>query len=77
MSDATLLPTKFKDVTPSDSASLGNCIGLYVGGAGTVVVKGANDVQATFTVPAGATLSGRFSRVMAASTATGIVALLQ
>lgn len=74
--DATLLPTKYANVTPSDTTVIAPCIGLFVGGAGNVVATGSDDNQATFAVAAGQVLPGRFKRVMAASTATGIVALI-
>ena len=75
MSDLTLIPSKFKPVTASDTAPVGATLGLYVGGAGSVVVKGEDDIQATFVCQAGQYLVGRFALVMAATTATNIVAL--
>jgi hypothetical protein len=49
--------------------------GIYVGGAGTVVVGGQNGVDVTFTVPAGAVLPVEALYIRATSTATGMVAL--
>lgn len=75
MSDPTLIPSNYANVTPSDTTPLGATLGLYVGVSGAVVVMGANGTQATFQALAGQYLSGRFQRVMAASTASSIVAL--
>lgn len=65
-------------VTPSDSTPV-TCGAIYVGGTGTLVVKHtANDTAVTYTaVPAGTTLWLKLNggRIMAASTATSIVAL--
>lgn len=63
-------------VTPSDSTEI-NCRALYVGGAGNVVVQMPNrDVSITFSgVLAGTILPVSARRVMAATTATNIVAL--
>lgn len=79
MADSTLIPANFADVTPSDTVPLpGRTIGLYVGVAGDVIVKGADGVQATLTVAsAGSYLTGRFRMVMAATSASGIVAQLE
>lgn len=71
----SLIPRTFSDVVPSDTVPIGPTIGLYIGGEGTVVAKGENGVQGTFIVSSGQYLSGSFTYVMAASTATGIVAL--
>ena len=76
MSDLTLIPTKYKPVTKSDTVPVGATMGLYVGGAGDVTVKGDDGVEATFACQSGQYLSGRFCFVMATgTTATGIVAL--
>ena len=63
-------------VTPSDSTEI-NCRALYVGGAGTVVVQlPSRGVSLTFAgVLAGTILPVSARRVMAATTATNIVAL--
>ena len=64
-------------VTPSDSTELGPCRALYVGGAGNVVVwmPGRSDNITFLAVPAGTILPVMARRVMAATTATNIVAL--
>ena len=59
-------------VTPSDSTVLQGVRALVIGGAGTVVGT-INGVAVTYTVVAGQTLNGVFTKVAAASTATGIV----
>jgi hypothetical protein len=61
-------------VTPSD-ATLYNFSGLYVEGAGTVVIEYYDDTTDTFDVPAFSFIPAVGKRVMAASTATGIHAL--
>ena len=76
MSDLTLIPTKFADVVPSDTAPVNANLGLFIGTAGVVKAAGADGVVATFTASAGQYLTGRFHRVLATgTTATGIVAL--
>ena len=70
-----LIPTKYFPITPSDTVPVNTGLGLYVGNEGNVVVAGVDGVQATFIASAGQYLSGRFHRVMAASTATGLVGL--
>ena len=75
--DQTLIPSKFFDVTPSDTARIGPTIGLYVGGAGTVKAAGVDGVVATYVCQAGQYLTGSFDKVMATNTtATSIVALV-
>ena len=75
MSDLTLVPRRFVDVTPSDSATVNVTLGLYVGTSGTVKAAGEDGVVATFQTAAGQYIQGRFSRVLATgTTATGIVA---
>jgi len=62
-------------VTPSDSTLL-NCVALYVGGTGNVVIDTVANTNVTFSaVPGGTTLWIKALRVKAASTATNIVAL--
>ena len=76
MSDISLIPTSFFDVTPSDTAPVSTTLGLYIGTAGILKLAGVNGIVATFKVNDGQYLTGRFHRVMATgSTATGIVAL--
>lgn len=76
--DAMLVPKNAAAVTKSDTTLLpDDNVGLYVGGAGDVVVDmagGATDI--TFkAVPVGTTLRGEFKRVKAATTATLILVL--
>lgn len=63
-------------VTPSDSTEL-DCRALYVGGAGNVVLQmpGRSETVTFLSVPAGTFMPVSARRVMAATTATGIVAL--
>ena len=75
MSDSTLIPTKFRPVTKSNSGGLGNTIGLFVGTGGDLIVTGEDDVQATLKVTSGSTVSGKFKTVRTESTAADIVAL--
>jgi hypothetical protein len=75
MSDPTLIPSNYANVTPSDTTPVSASLGLYIGVSGSVVVMGANGVQATFQALAGQYLSGKFYKVMAATTASSIVAL--
>lgn len=63
-------------ITPADSALATVPDAVYVGGAGTVVARGSNATDATFTVAAGAILPIRPTQIRAASTATGIVGLV-
>lgn len=67
---------KLTAVTPSDTTVLTGCRGLWIGGAGNVSVIACNDTSAvTLVVPAGTLLPIFVSKVMAATTATSIVAL--
>jgi hypothetical protein len=77
MAPGSVAPSAFAAVTPSDSTVLPvGMQSLWVGGAGNLVVKGLDGVTATFTaVPAGTLVRGQFTRVMAATTATNIVAM--
>jgi|TARA_R110000822_G_scaffold120614_1_gene254086 hypothetical protein len=63
-------------VTASDSTDLTGCRALWVGGTGNLVVKGVDNASAvTIVIPAAGVLIPIFaSRVMAATTATSIVA---
>lgn len=65
------------NVTKSDTTKLSaDCIGLWVGGAGNVAVTMWDGSTATFSsVPAGTLLPISPMLVMAATTATNIVAL--
>lgn len=66
-------------VTKSDATDLTALAtkGLRIGGSGTLVYRlvGAPTVDVTETVQPGQFVEGRFTRVMAATTATGITAL--
>lgn len=64
-------------VTPSDTAALpAGCKGLWIGGAGNVVVTMWDGTTATFSaVPAGTSLPVSPKLVKAATTATLIIAL--
>lgn len=64
-------------VTPHASNPLpdGACRSLWVGGAGTLVVRGVNDDADTTLINASGWMMIRVSHVRAASTATGIVAV--
>ena len=71
------VPGHWVAVTPSDATDLTGCISLYVGGTGAVAVRtvGAPATTVTFSgVGAGAFIPGTFTRVMAATTATLILA---
>lgn len=77
MSDAVSMPTTLAydaiPITPNDDTVL-NCAGLYIGGTGSVIVRGRSGTSVTFAgVPAGTILPINVNRVMAASTATSIV----
>lgn len=77
MADYTLIPSRFAAVTPSDTANLTRCIGLYCGGGGNVQVSGDDEVAAIFSVSAGQYLTGKFRKVWSTNTtATGLVALI-
>ena len=74
--DATLIPTKFANVTKSDTVPVNAALGLYIGTGGDVTVKGADGVSAKFVAGAGSYLTGRFHMVMSTgTTASDIVAL--
>lgn len=67
------IPTNAAAVTPSDTADNFG-VALYVGGAGNVVLKTEAGQTVIWTaVPAGTTIVQRFTNVMAATTATGLV----
>lgn len=67
---------KLTAVTPSDTTVLTGVRALWVGGAGNVSVIACNDTAAvTLTVPAGTLLPIFAIKVMAATTATNIVAM--
>ena len=75
MMDASGIPGNAAAVTPSDATVL-NCLGLYVGGAGNVVVETQNGATVTFSsVPAGSWIWMQINKVKAATAATNIVAV--
>jgi hypothetical protein len=66
---------KLTAVTPSNTTVLTGVRALWVGGAGSVSVIACNDTSAvSLTVPAGTLLPIFAKQVMAATTATNIVA---
>ena len=73
MSLNSQIPSKAAAVTPSDATEIfGHA--LYVGGAGNVVLFTEGGDTVTFAnVPAGTTIVQRFTKVMAATTATSLV----
>lgn len=77
--DLTNPACKAADVTKSDTTDLSGSRAIFVGGAGTLVVKMLNEEKDTDTVsfecPAGILLPIRVKRVMAATDASLIVAL--
>jgi hypothetical protein len=70
------LATSAFAITPSDTTRI-NASAVYAGAAGTVIIEpvGNPGSAITFTVPAGGYVLCQCSRVMAASTATGLVGL--
>ena len=77
-SDSLLAPpTKATAITASDATDLTTIapIGITIGVGGTLVARfaGAPTTSVTMTVQAGQFVYGQFVRVMAATTATGIV----
>lgn len=62
-------------ITPNDSTVI-YADALFVCGAGTVVCQDRDGTQVTYTVGAGAQIPVNITKVMAASSATGIVGLL-
>jgi hypothetical protein len=62
-------------VTKSDATILTGVKGLFIGGAGDVVLTDQNGTDATFTCVAGQLLPVSPKHVKAATTATAIVAL--
>jgi hypothetical protein len=69
---------KVAAVTASDATDLTGARALYIGGGGDVAVRCINSSGTTVTftaVPGGSILPIRVTRVMAATTATNIVAI--
>lgn len=63
-------------ITPADSNLATVPDVIYVGGAGTVVARGDDGNDATFTATAGSILPIRPAQVRASSTATGLIGLV-
>jgi len=61
-------------VTPSDATVLNPTDAVWVGGAGDLVVVTESGASVTFAVQAGTLLPLSVTKVMAATTATGILA---
>lgn len=68
--------TSWFSITPADTNLATVPDAIYVGGAGTVIAKGSNGTDATFTAAAGQILPIRPTQVRAGSTASGIVGLV-
>lgn len=67
--------TYFKSITPSDSTVFDQCDAVYIGGAGNLVADNGAGVSVTFAVTDGQVLPIKTTKILAATTATGIVAL--
>ena len=69
-------PSNYKDITKSDTVKLDPpADGLFVGGAGVAVIKGADGVVGTFLCQAGQIIPGTICYVMSTdTTATNFVA---
>lgn len=76
MSESVAPAVRYAAVTPSDTTVVG-CRGIYVAGTGTLVLQAYDGAASvTFTdVAAGVEHALSAYRIMAASSATGIVAL--
>ena len=72
MSLNSQIPSNAAAVTPSDTAD-NYGVALYVGGGGNVVLKTEAGQTTTFVAIAGTTIVQRFTKVMAATTATNLV----
>jgi hypothetical protein len=73
MSLNSQIPAYAASVVPSDTES-NSGVALYVGGAGNVVLQTEAGQTVTFTAAsAGLTIVQRFTKVMAATTATNLV----
>jgi len=69
----------YKDVTEHDTNNIPNyqnCIGIYVGGTGSLVLRDVGGNEATFSaIPVGTVIWGRHKQIRTGSTATLLVAL--
>lgn len=68
------IPGKWVACTPSDSTDVTGSIGIRVNGAGNVAFRCVGDPTTTVTIAAtaGEYIPGNYTRIMAATTATGI-----
>jgi len=68
------IPSRWQAVTPSDDTDVTGSIGIRVTGAGNVAFRclGAPATTVTIAAEAGEYIPGNFTRIMAATTATGI-----
>jgi len=68
------IPSRWAPCTPSDTTDIEGSIGIRVNGAGDVAFRcnGAPSTTVTITAAAGEYIPGNFTRIMAATTATGI-----
>lgn len=75
VSTATV-PSKWSTCTPSDATDLATSVGLYIGVGGNVSARLVSDPTVTVVfanLPSGVFVPGRFTRVMAATTASSIL----
>jgi len=73
MSLNSQIPKNARSVTPSDTTEVFG-VALYVGGGGNVVMLTEGGDTVTFAnVPAGTTIVQRFTKILAATTATSLV----
>ena len=73
---AATIPSKWSTCTPSDSTNLTNSVGLYVGVGGNISARLLSDPTTTVVfanLPSGTFVPGKFTRVMAATTAGSIL----
>lgn len=68
------IPQRWVAVTPSDSTDVTGSIGIRVNGAGNVAFRCIGDPSTTVTIAAaaGEYIPGNFTRIMAATNATGL-----
>lgn len=70
----TGMPSRWDACTPSDDTDVTGAIGVRVNGAGDVAFRciGAPSTTVTIAANAGEYIPGNFTRIMAATTATGL-----
>ena len=74
--DSIFVPVDYQSVTPSDTVDLtgGMCRGLWIGGAGNVVVITAKGTTVTISgALAGSIIPGYFTRVKSTSTTATLI----